>query len=86
MLFLVIKEILETRGIYEPYKYYGQKFNVVRLFAGGLGVENKISSLRKVAKMLDLPPRFIARMFQLGRIEDERFIQRYSVNNRDIFR
>lgn len=74
MLFLVLKEILSVRGIEQPYGYLGQEFRYITNFAGCAGVQTKISTIRKVAKTMDLPPYFIARMFKLGRIEDERFI------------
>lgn len=87
MVEISIKEILRVRGIQQPFKHYGRKFNNVWAFLQGNGVESRISSLRKVAKFLNLPAYFIARMFQLGRIQDEQFNREFErPNSRLLFR
>lgn len=68
----VVRELLEVKGIEKPYAHFGgSDYSAIMSVATHNGVETKISTLRKVAKLLDVPAKFLARMFQLRRIDED---------------
>ena len=68
----VVKELLQIRGIKKPKALFGRKkYQALMDFADNYGTGVCLSTIKMVAKMLNVPPSFIVRMYFYGRIYDE---------------
>ena len=82
----VIKRLLQVKKIDEPRQVFGMKYKVLQELMISRGIETRINTIKVSSQLLNVTPSFIMRMYQLGRIKDERIGKRVKNSNRNILR
>lgn len=70
MMEKVIKELLKVKKIDHPYTKWGEECKNLFYLWKAKGLEVRIIRLQKVAKMLDVTPSFLVKIFQYDKLEE----------------